>query len=264
MNKNWKFMVCLMMVLVGMNLAQAQGPRHHGNSNTTPEDRATKMTERMVKHLGLSETQGNAIYDIHLQGATDMAAIRNGNLDREQQRAQFKALKQQQELAIKQILTPAQAAQLEQGKAQRQEKMGERKKGGKEHGGHGMRGFLKDGTPQEGAQKLADKMTQELGLSDAQSQQVYGISMSHFSRMKAIKDNTNLDHEAKKAQIGEVMKAQKAAVSKVLTPAQLQKAEALKAEWKGKKGDNCAPGCAKSRTSVPEQTPAPSQRSRGN
>lgn len=107
-------------------------------ADLTPAQAAEKQTERMAKHLNLTDEQIVSVNAVHLDFATREAKMREqAGDDREQQRADRKALRDEQNTAIEQLLTPEQIVQLEAHRAeQKGGKKGKRgKRGGKKTDG---------------------------------------------------------------------------------------------------------------------------------
>lgn len=80
-------------------------------------------------------------------------------------------------------------------------------------------------------QKL-EKMKTELGLSDSQVEQIKTIYTSNKEQNKGLRQEAKNGNEESKAKLKANRTAMKAEVNKILTPEQLKKAEALKAERK--------------------------------
>ncbi len=85
----------------------------------TPEERAKKKTDRMVKDLNLSEEQGKELYDINLKHAVEREALKK---EREALKAKHKKAKEQHIESLKQVLSKEQMAQLENLKKERRER----------------------------------------------------------------------------------------------------------------------------------------------
>ncbi len=226
-----KIMFSCLMLLLGVSSIYAQ--KHaskHGNMN--PEERAKKHTERMTEQLGLSDAQANKVYSINLEYDQKRKSLFEGTTDKEAAKGQMKTLRANQKAAIEAVLTPTQVTQLETIKAERKGKRGEHKghsKGGKKRGHANM-------NPEERAAKQTERMTEQLGLSTTQASQVQSILLQYGNRKKALRENST-DKEATKASMKDMKKSEKAAIEAVLTPAQIAKMEAHKAEMKAKRGE---------------------------
>lgn len=89
----------------------------------TPEDKAAKKTEKLTEHLGLSDEQATAVYEINLKHIKDMDAQRAAqSTDRTERMQARKAMMEQTKADIAALLTPEQTAILAEWEAKRQEK----------------------------------------------------------------------------------------------------------------------------------------------
>ncbi|MGB0929669.1 MAG: hypothetical protein ACPGVB_02755 [Chitinophagales bacterium] len=89
----------------------------------TPEQKALKKTEKLTEHLGLSEEQAAAVYEINLKHIQDMDAFRSTQqTDRTERMQTRKAMMEQTKTNIAALLTSEQAAILAEWEAKRQEK----------------------------------------------------------------------------------------------------------------------------------------------
>ena len=75
----------------------------------------------------------------------------------------------------------------------------------------------------------AEKMKIKLGLSDAQASQLKTIRTDMFAKMKSIHTDNSLSQEQKHEQIKSLVMQQKDQLKTILTPAQLQQLEQMKA-----------------------------------
>ncbi len=103
------------------------------------------------------------------------------------------------------------------------------------------------------ASERVEKMREHLGLSDAQASQIKEILTAEAKELQSLKKDESVPVEQKKEKAKAIREANKAKVDAVLTPEQLTKAEATRAEMgtpgakakkekeKGKKGDKPAP-----------------------
>jgi Spy/CpxP family protein refolding chaperone len=81
-----------------------------------------------------------------------------------------------------------------------------------------------------------DKMAKELGLTDDQKSQMKTIHQDARKQAQAIKNDSSLSADQKKAKMKELHEQTMAKSEAILTPEQKQKMEQLKAEHKGKRG----------------------------
>ncbi|MFC4672230.1 DUF4890 domain-containing protein [Dysgonomonas termitidis] len=70
----------------------------------TPEERAKRQTETLVKELGLNDDQQKKVYEINLKFAQPLAD-QSKETDREKIRAQFQKIQEERTAAIKAVLT---------------------------------------------------------------------------------------------------------------------------------------------------------------
>jgi Spy/CpxP family protein refolding chaperone len=166
--------------------------------------------ERMGQELGLSAEQMQRMEAIRAQHAEKNKAIAAME-DQEQRRADMNASRKAQQEAMQAVLTPEQR---EKAKAMRAERTNEER------------------DPAARAEARTEWMTKELGLSAEQAEKIKAIHLQHMQKMQEIKGMENED--ARKRAMGEMRKSQHAAVQAVLTPAQQERMEELKAERKAK------------------------------
>ena len=93
----------------------------------------------------------------------------------------------------------------------------------------------KDLDPTAHAQKRTERLSKELGLTPAQSDQVAEINLAYAEKIKAVKGQ-DLEKEAKRSTVKSLKTDQKSAIKAVLTPEQITKFEAQKGRKGGKKG----------------------------
>jgi Spy/CpxP family protein refolding chaperone len=103
--------------------------------------------------------------------------------------------------------------------------------GGPEH--KGPRG----GNPE---QRLAE-LTKKLELTDEQVAKIKPIIMDEVQEMKALKEDTSIDKEAKKPKMMEIRKSHMEQIAAILTPEQKAKFKAGREKRKEKGGEAPAP-----------------------
>lgn len=81
------------------------------------------------------------------------------------------------------------------------------------------------------AQK-SEKLAQELSLTDEQKEQVDAAFKEMMTKTKAVKSNSSLSEEEKRAELKEIKKAHKESLESILTEDQMKKLEELKSERK--------------------------------
>ena len=88
----------------------------------TPEQKASKMTEKLTEELGLNEEQVSAIYEINLSQIQRMDELRTQNIeDRKEKMEARKAIMEETKLQNNEQLTDEQAAKLAEWESKRQE-----------------------------------------------------------------------------------------------------------------------------------------------
>lgn len=91
-------------------------------------------------------------------------------------------------------------------------------------------------TPEQKAEKKAQKLSESLGLSAAQTEKIRIIELGIIQKNKAVRDNTSYSEEQKKSILKENRKAKMNMFAEVLTPEQMEKYKAdLKAKAEAKK-----------------------------
>ncbi len=99
------------------------------------------------------------------------------------------------------------------------------------------KGDRKNLDPTEKATKVADKMKQNLNLTDSQYKSVYNIFYNHFSEMKSLKDQYGKDSDELKSTRKQKREELKKELSGVLTSDQIQKMEENRKKHKGKRNE---------------------------
>jgi Spy/CpxP family protein refolding chaperone len=87
-----------------------------------------------------------------------------------------------------------------------------------------------------------ERMKKELGLTDAQAEQMKAIHEEAREQLKAIKENESLSMEEKKAAAKKVFDANKAKADALLSPEQKAKFEKMREHMKERRGDKDGPG----------------------
>lgn len=131
------FAATILFSTISMMAQDAPPPRVKKDVRTerqrlSPEEKATKRTEKMAETLELSADQAEAISAIHLKYIQEFDAIRAQQIeDREQKRAAMKELRNAQKAEVEQILTPEQAQKLAELKKEHKEKRRGMRRGGR-------------------------------------------------------------------------------------------------------------------------------------
>lgn len=96
----------------------------------TAEQRAEKATASMEKKLSLTADQKTKVYQVELDRAKKMDALRTGNpADMKAKRGEMKASMDKSKADLDNILTPEQKTKMETIRAEQKEKMKDRKPG---------------------------------------------------------------------------------------------------------------------------------------
>jgi len=104
----------------------------------------------------------------------------------------------------------------------------------------GMRILAQTGTAAvdpETRAKVQEKLQHisgELNLSDDQKQQLKPVLQNEFQQLKAVKDDSSLSEDQKRAKVGEIRSNAKSQMSTILTPDQQKKLESMKEEMEPK------------------------------
>ena len=101
----------------------------------TPEQKAEKMTSKLVEKLELNDKQKAEIYQINLATANRMKVVRDGNLEPEAKRAEMKSLRQNADKQINAVLTKDQQAKYAAMKEEMKEKHKNHRGGKMKHKG---------------------------------------------------------------------------------------------------------------------------------
>ena len=101
----------------------------------------------------------------------------------------------------------------------------------------GSQGGERQRPSQEQMQQRRADMAEKLGLSAEQKAGIKNIRQQERDALKALKDDSSLTKDQRKAKAQEIREASRAQSKAVLTPEQQAQAEALRKEHKDKKGD---------------------------
>ena len=151
--------------------------------------------------------------------------------DREANKAKMEALKQQDNLTVKEM-RERKAALMQEQKAQMDRLLTAEQKATVAARKTSMEGKRK----QMDAKRGAD-MKDKLGLSNDQGAKLKALNQANQAKIKAIQANASLTQEQKKTQTKAIKEAAKAERQNILTAEQIQKMEAMKKDGKGNKGN---------------------------
>lgn len=105
-------MLTMLFTVLSMVVALAQGQR---GGNTSPEERATRMTDRLKTSLKLTDEQAAKVHAVYLQMSKDMAAARESGED---MRTSMQTIMAKQDAELQKILTPEQYKTYQDGRKQ--------------------------------------------------------------------------------------------------------------------------------------------------
>jgi periplasmic protein CpxP/Spy len=118
--KKFLLLGSLFFSIVTITFAQ-QGPNQEKQAKT-PQEKAAHQTKKWTKDLGLNATQSGQIEPIFLQQDQQIESIRTkyaSATDKKAQHTEIKAVHDQTDASLKQVLTPEQYTQYTNIKAQK-------------------------------------------------------------------------------------------------------------------------------------------------
>jgi Spy/CpxP family protein refolding chaperone len=122
------FSAALMVVPASFGQAAPAAPAKDQSQATSREDRKAQMHERLAQELNLTADQREKMKSLHESTRSKLQALRNNDqLTKEEKKAQFKQLRQEQRTQMEALLTPEQRTKFQQIREQHKGK----------HGGHG-------------------------------------------------------------------------------------------------------------------------------
>lgn len=186
-----------------------------------------KMQEKTKQDLGLTDAQSQqlaaankdffkSMSDLHKNSASSDSATR---------RAQFQSLRTAYETKVKGILNADQYTKWQDRQKQMMARMHE-----------GRPGF--GGRPDFA--KMNDRMKQDLGLSDEQSQKLSAAREDFFKNAKSLRENS--DTSARRTQFKALRQQYDSQVQSILTPDQFAKLQERKKEMRGRMQHHGHPG----------------------
>ncbi len=189
--------------------ATAQENRTMDKSEMKNQKHSGKKHGGEMSELNLTAEQKAKLQASRADFKLKMDAIDNNtSLTEEQKRTQKEALRKEQRAAMESILTPEQKAKMPQSRGQ---------KSGEGNAGREDKMRMKD----------------ELGLSNDQADKLKSIHQNTKAEIEAIRSNTSLSADAKKAQIKAIKEKAKADRKTLLTPDQQKKMEQMQMNRKG-------------------------------
>jgi|GEM_PF-5396493 len=184
------------------------------NAKQSPKSKLDKMTSE----LGLSEEQQQEIRLIHKHFADELRALRKGDLERDEFKAESEKLKIERKEKVVAILT------VEQKKlAEEKRLLGYNKKKAKIEKKKQVHKYMKDNmSAEEHAEAMTNKMTSMFDLTDVQKEAVSKINRKFAYEYKQL-----LDSGENKASFRELKEIQKEELSEILSDSQMKKMDAM-------------------------------------
>jgi hypothetical protein len=246
-----KVMTMTLAMVLTVAFAYAQPRGGEGQRGGDPTERAKQQTERLTTELGLDAKQVKKMAAINLKYAQKQQEMRavmqkqreaGQEMDREAIGSKIKEMRAAQEDEIKGVLTPTQIEKFNaipkperggEGKpeAERKGKTGEK---AKVEGKGKRKGGKQDAATR--AKQQTQKMTEALELDAKQVKKMEAINLKYAKQqdeMRAKMQKEDADKEAMKSKMKSAKTAQESEIKAVLTPKQIEKFEAMKAERKG-------------------------------
>lgn len=115
----------LIAILLGTTLSMAQP----GGQRMSPEERAKQQTAELKEALGLDKTQEKKVYDLNLETGKKMQKMREemgGQGFSEEMREKMRAIREDQNSAMKKILTAQQYTKYEKYLEEQRARRGQR------------------------------------------------------------------------------------------------------------------------------------------
>lgn len=159
---------------------------------------------RIVEELGLSTEQTQQIKQLVTGARTEARGIAKSDLPKEEKQAQFKALRQTTIDRVMAVLTPAQQAKARE---------------------MGLVDMIMN--PRKGMETRFARIAEKLDLTESQKSTIRGIVEASMADARAIKGDTTLTPEQRKAKFVEIKRESFQQVMSVLTPEQQQKAKEM-------------------------------------
>jgi len=191
------FAVALIAIFVISAAAMAQNAQgtFGGKRHNQP------IMRQVIKELGLTQDQISQIKPMLKQFRTDVKGVHESNLPKDQKIAKIKDLRKQLKSSIMSVLTPEQQRKAPAVWAKARRKM---------------------------AAMRMQWMAKKLGLTADQKANIKSITQDARQQAKAIRTDTTLSKDAKKAKLQELRKDTRAKVMNVLTPEQRQEMKTLR------------------------------------
>ncbi len=214
-----RILTSALIIMLAIGAAQAQ----NGEGNSKGHNKEHKMA---AKKMNLTEDQKARLQAIREDYKKEAEALKNNTaLSAEEKQTRTRALHEQFRNKSQAVLTPEQREQ--QAKRKEDFKAIHEDRNGK---------FHKDGAGNmhNGMGKRKD-FEAELGLTADQQAKVTSIRSSFKPKFEALRNNTSLTEEQKRAKMKELMKQQREQMKAVLTAEQIKKMEASRHQYSKRK-----------------------------
>lgn len=172
----------------------------------------------MMNQLNLTDAQKQQVKDLNTDYKNQLSGLeKDDNITLKDYRSKKASLEQERKSKFQALLTTDQKNKIAQAKQDRSEKM------------------------KMMAQKRMEKMKTDLNLTDDQVAKMQAQRESSMEQMKAIRENSSLSEEQRKAQLMDLRKSNHDSMNNILTADQLKKKEELRnnrmTEWKNKRAN---------------------------
>lgn len=183
------------------------------HKQVSPDQIATRQSDRMKSVLLLTDTQYASVKTINGKYAEKQMTLRNDqNLSREARHEKMKSLREEKNVELQQVLTKDQQVKWKEFQSAQVKKRLHRKDGNAQH------------------------LKEALSLTDDQFTKVQAVNKEFLEKKSEIKNNSSLSQEASKAALKKLKDEHETKLKGVLTDAQFQQWLSLKSEHKTTKG----------------------------
>lgn len=204
-----KKLIAFTLVLASVGFTASAQERREVKAPRT-EDKMRMHNRKTMQDLDLTEAQKSEMKAQREAAKAQLQAIKaDGSLTDAQKAEKAKTIHQEQKNKMQALLTAEQKAKLKESRKvakERGKEMGEKKK----------------------------QAYKDLNLSSEQSAKLKAQREASKAKMEAIRNNSSLTEEQKKAQMKELKKASHADMKNILTTEQMQKMQQMKKERHGK------------------------------
>lgn len=202
---------------LGLTLIVGMAAQAQQLDKNTPEERAARMSEKMVKTLSLDKDKAAEVSRINNEFTHKLAITKKDELmKKEAKKLQVEVAKQEREAEFKKLLSAEEFAKYESMKAEKAEAKLQRQE------------TKTQKSPAEKAKAQTAKMAQDLSLTEDQKERIQIINEGIIQKNQAIKSNDSFTDEQKKEYLKQNRKAKMSMYAQVLTPEQMEQLKAKK------------------------------------